>query len=122
MANCPPDSTIYIAAENAQITLQNCAGATTLEWGCPPTKTVGISAGTDTSFSLGCTLWSGTGSPLPVYTTWPPGELVWVTDTPAPGDKTKKTTCKLWFFFVSQIPHMYNHQCARYETGLFRLN
>jgi hypothetical protein len=96
--SCPPE-TRYIREVDAAITLADCSGETTLLWGCPPTKTVGIDAATDKTFSLGCILFTGTESPLPTYTTWPPGELVWEEDED--GDDDKKSTCRLWFFFVS---------------------
>ena len=96
--SCPPE-TRYIREVDAVLTLADCSGETTLLWGCPPTKTVGIDAATDKTFSLGCILFTGTGSPLPTYTTWPPGELVWEEDED--GDDDKKSTCRLWFFFVS---------------------
>ncbi|ETS74683.1 hypothetical protein PFICI_13167 [Pestalotiopsis fici W106-1] len=110
VANCE-QSILYVVEEKARITLQDCQGPTTMEWDCPPTKTIEIAAAADKSFSLGCTVWVGTGfqgvptttstiSGLPVYSTWPAGELVWVEDEPEDDDDDKKTTCKLWFFFI----------------------
>lgn len=101
---CPPN-TLYIQEKSARITVDNCNGATTLDWDCPPTKTVGIDAKTDTSFSLGCTVWTGTGTstPLPVYTTWPPGALEWTDDDVEGSDNKKRSTCKLWFFHICLV-------------------
>jgi hypothetical protein len=93
---CPPN-TAYIAEHDAKITIQDCNGAVTLNWACPPTKTVKIEAPTETVFSLGCTLWTGTGTPLPTFTTWPPGELEWVEED----DDDDETHCDMWFFTVS---------------------
>jgi hypothetical protein len=98
--HCPPN-TAYIGEYNARITLDSeCSGITTLGWGCVPTRTVPIDANTDTSFILGCTMWTGTGAPLPTWTTWPPGELVWVEEEVSEPDDDGRTPCRLWFFWV----------------------
>jgi hypothetical protein len=103
VAHCPP-TTHYVAQYGAVMTLKDCTGPTTMNWGCSPTKTIGINGDTKTSFSLGCTLFTGTGSPLPTYTTWPVGTLI-----PEPEDKSsdndKHSGCKLWFFTVSYFPN-----------------
>ncbi|KAF2992904.1 hypothetical protein E8E14_000100 [Neopestalotiopsis sp. 37M] len=90
-----------------------------MDWNCLATKTVEIEAATTVNFELGCTAWKGTGysavptgtaggdtettstiSGLPVYATWPVGELIWVEDEPEDNNDDKTTTCNLWFFFI----------------------
>ncbi|KFA45429.1 hypothetical protein S40293_10065 [Stachybotrys chartarum IBT 40293] len=101
VVKCPATSQ-YIAEYNAVITVGDCSGETTeLDWNCPATRTVGASAGLDTTFSLGCTLYTGTQAPLPTYTTWPEGELIPVEEDGDDDDDDDTTTCRLWFFFVS---------------------
>ena len=113
---CPPE-TYYVREVDAVITLSGCSGDTTLFWGgCPPTKTVGIVAPTDKSFTLGCMLFTGVGEPLPTYTTWPPGQLVWDEDEGGdPDDNNHKSSCRLWFFFVrggrTSLDPTWNRRC-----------
>ena len=101
------DEVHYVAEYNAYVTLADCPGAaTTMVRDCAPTKTVEIEGETTQSFTLGCTLFlfTGTGTrvtdgPLPTYTTWPEGELVWEEEDD--GDNSgKKSTCRLWLFFI----------------------
>ncbi|KAB5583051.1 hypothetical protein GE09DRAFT_1247143 [Coniochaeta sp. 2T2.1] len=101
----------YIAEHNAFITLGKCPPShlTTLDPNCgAPTATVRIEADPDTSFSLGCTLFTGTGTatdgPLPTRSTWD-GELEWEDgdegdDGDDDVDADGKSTCKLWFFNI----------------------
>ena len=98
---CPPN-TLYLENWEATITLRDCNGPTTLDWYCPPTTTISIPETTTVSFRLGCTLWTGTTTfeELPVYTSWPEGELELIEDDP--GDDDDGSHCDLWFFSVSK--------------------
>jgi len=60
--------------------------------GCWPTG--GTSVPTTTSSST-------TTTPLPIFTTWPPGATIEPVTTTVNGGGGGKSTCKLWFFFVS---------------------
>jgi hypothetical protein len=84
---------------------------TTLDQDCgAPTATVRIEEDPAKSFSLGCTLFTGTGTrsadsnaPLPTRTTWD-GELEWEDNEEGDDDDDdddSKSSCNLWFFHVS---------------------
>lgn len=100
----------YISEHDAFITLSECSAgaATSMVLNCPPTKTVAIEAETTKSFSLGCTLFTGTGpritsGPLPTYTTWPDGELILEDDSDdddSDSEEEFKSGCNLWFFNI----------------------
>ncbi|KXX76236.1 Lectin [Madurella mycetomatis] len=98
----------YISEHDAFVTISECpvGAATSIVSNCLPTKTVAIEADTTKSFSLGCTLFTGTGSritsgPLPTYTAWPDGELILEEegDDDDSGDEFK-LGCDLWFFNI----------------------
>lgn len=103
----------YIKEQDAYITLGQCppSHVTTLDPNCgAPTTTVRIEANPTKSFALGCTLFTGTGmrpspgSALPTHTTWD-GELEWEDSEEGDDDNDNsdgKSTCKLWFFNVSE--------------------
>ncbi|KAK4446124.1 hypothetical protein QBC34DRAFT_497070 [Podospora aff. communis PSN243] len=91
----------YIADHDVYIPVYQCEGASTvMQHDCVPTRTVRILADTTKSFALGCTLFTGTGTPttdgpLPPFTEWPEGELVWDEDEE---EGESKSSCRLWFF------------------------
>ena len=104
----------YLGNFNATITLGKCPpnGVTTMNQKCDaPTTTVRIEEDTTKSFSLDCTLFTGTGvrpsntgAPLPTHTVWD-GELEWEDDDEDDDedydvDDDGKSTCKLWFFHI----------------------
>jgi len=105
----------YIEEYDAIITLGSCPPnhITTLDKDCgAPTTTVRIEEDPTKSFSLGCTLFTGTGTPsadinapLPTHTTWD-GELEWEDNEEGDEDDdyedNRKSSCKLWFFHVSR--------------------
>lgn len=98
---CPPN-THYVPEYNAMITLNGCQGGTTLNWNCPPTETVSIDEPTTVDFQLGCTRWTGTSEPIPTMTEFPPGyELEWFEGDPDTDNDDHTSTCRQWFFFVS---------------------
>jgi hypothetical protein len=104
----------YLEEYDAIITLGSCPPShmTTLDQDCgAPTATVRIEEDPAKSFSLGCTLFTGTGTrsadsnaPLPTRTTWD-GELEWEDDEEGDDDDDddddSKSSCNLWFFHVS---------------------
>lgn len=100
---CPPN-TLHVTERDATITLADCEGPTTLQWDCPPTETVEIAENPSVDFALGCTRWTGTADTLPTHTTWPEGALEWVDDEVDDEGDGDKSTCRLWFFFVSALP------------------
>ncbi|KAK1751034.1 hypothetical protein QBC47DRAFT_417470 [Echria macrotheca] len=80
----------YVAEYDAYVTLSRCEGPVTImERDCAPTTTVSIEEPTTKSFTLGCTLFTGTGTP---------GELEWDDDDNEDGEK--KSSCNLWFFWT----------------------
>ncbi|KAK4455350.1 hypothetical protein QBC34DRAFT_340767 [Podospora aff. communis PSN243] len=97
----------YIDEYDAVITLSKCPSSnrTTLDRNCgTPTSTVRIEADPSKRFSLGCTLFTGTGTrlasdaPLPTRTTWD-GELRWRSkDEIDDVDEEGRSGCDLWFF------------------------
>ncbi|KAI1773231.1 pectin lyase-like protein [Hypoxylon cercidicola] len=116
---CPPDSSIVFATPAVTV-LTDCTTPTTWAIGfdCPTTKVVTFLAPTTGLVSVDCslvTLWTGaptttpptttssTTTPLPVWTTWPPGVIYPITTTvsgPEPTDGGSKQPCTLWFFFI----------------------
>ncbi|KAI1771426.1 pectin lyase-like protein [Hypoxylon cercidicola] len=117
---CPPDSTIAFNTPKTTFTT-SCDDPTTftMAFSCPATKIVtflGPSAGV---FTADCTLATvinppttspptttttdTTTTPLPVWTTWPGGQIIPVTtdvDRPEPTGQGTKTPCRVWFFFI----------------------
>ncbi|KAL2198358.1 pectate lyase superfamily protein-domain-containing protein, partial [Corynascus similis CBS 632.67] len=125
VVTCPP-TTVPFESPATTITLPDCSGPATVSWACPPETTITVVGSSTGTFSAQCTpvtvidigpaptepiTWEDppytkppvvlrwTGEPLPTYTTWPPGELVWEEDEEG-DDDDNKTTCKLWFFWV----------------------
>jgi hypothetical protein len=117
----------YIKEQDAYITLGTCPPnhLTTLDPNCDvPTKTARIEASPTKSFALGYTLFTGTGTrpppgaALPTHTTWD-GELEWEDSEEGDDDKDDgddKSTCKLWFFNVSQG----RQNCVKTVNSLLR--
>ncbi|XXG95201.1 hypothetical protein Hte_001461 [Hypoxylon texense] len=117
---CPPDSTVAFATPKTTYTT-NCDDPTswTFAFTCPATKIVtflGPSAGV---FTADCTLTTvfsppttspptttptdTTTTPLPVWTTWPGGQIIPVkedVDKPEPDGQGTKTPCRIWFFWI----------------------
>nr|CDP24152.1 Putative Glycoside Hydrolase Family 55 [Podospora anserina S mat+] len=118
---CPPSSEISFNTPRMTLTV-DCPTPTEFKFGfsCPTTKVVtflGPSAGV---FTVDCTVSSvwdfprfpeptpgpsestTSDEPLPVWTTWPPGEITPVereVEESEPEDDGTFTSCKLWFFF-----------------------
>lgn len=89
-----------------------------LSYACPTTKIVTFLSATTGLVQIDCsliTLWpqeptsapptttSSTTTPLPIWTTWPPGAIVPISTSvskPTPIGSGTNMPCKLWFFFV----------------------
>ncbi|KAI0810214.1 pectate lyase superfamily protein-domain-containing protein [Xylaria sp. FL0064] len=118
---CPPQSEIVFATPDVTI-MTDCPTPTTwaIGFNCPSTKVVTFLGPTTGLVSVDCSLvtlftseptstdvtsppGSSTTTPLPVWTTWPPGQIEPVTTTvskPEPTDRGSKQPCTLWFFFI----------------------
>ncbi|KAK0673186.1 pectate lyase superfamily protein-domain-containing protein [Cercophora samala] len=113
--DCPPSGVLEIDELHAILTLDNCQGQVTLG-GCLPTKTKGMNAPPESTFVIGCTLFTGTQLPDPKPFPTGSGSLQPI-DTPVP-DPPKEDdppedsdsdddepegvylSCKAWFFFI----------------------
>lgn len=115
---CPPDSSIVFATPAVTV-VTDCSTPTTWAIGfdCPTAKVVTFLASTAAVVSVDCslvTVWAGpspttlptsptTTTPLPLWTTWPPGVISPVTTDvtkPEPTIDGSKQPCTLWFFFI----------------------
>ncbi|KAF7515037.1 hypothetical protein G7054_g14801 [Neopestalotiopsis clavispora] len=116
---CPPDDVIVFATPSTTFYTE-CATPTTFGIGfdCPTTKVVSFLGPTTGIVSVDCSVVTGfppaeteeppppsetTTTPLPVWTTWPPGIITPISTTvegPEPTQGGTKQSCKLWFFFV----------------------
>ncbi|ETS73701.1 hypothetical protein PFICI_14647 [Pestalotiopsis fici W106-1] len=117
---CPPDDVIVFATPSTSIYVE-CFTATTfgISFNCPTTKVVSFLGPTTGLVSVDCSVVTGfpptsttepppsdsdtTTTPLPVWTTWPPGIIAPISTTvekPEPTNGGTKQPCKLWFFFV----------------------
>lgn len=118
---CPPDSTVaFNTPKTTYTTYCDSPTSWTFAFSCPATKVVtflGASAGV---FTADCTVTTVFGSPdsptsttttttpttttpLPVWTTWPQGQIIPVTttvDKPKPTDRGTVVPCKIWFFWI----------------------
>ncbi|KAF2993713.1 hypothetical protein E8E14_002289, partial [Neopestalotiopsis sp. 37M] len=116
---CPPDDVIVFATPSTTFYTE-CATPTTFGIGfnCPTTKVVSFLGPTTGIVSVDCSVVTGfppaeteeppppsetRTTPLPVWTTWPPGIITPISTTvegPEPTQGGTKQSCKLWFFFV----------------------
>ncbi|KAI1325288.1 glycoside hydrolase family 55 protein [Xylariaceae sp. FL0255] len=117
---CPPYSQITFNQPRTTSDL-SCPVPTefTFQYTCPTLKTITLLGATSADVQIDCSLFNVIPSPptfttsssstsssttftLPVWATWPPGEIVPVTTTvnqPEPTDDGVKVPCHLWFFF-----------------------
>ncbi|KAI1159223.1 pectate lyase superfamily protein-domain-containing protein [Nemania serpens] len=121
---CPPQSEIVFATPDVTI-MTDCPTPTiwAIGFDCPSTKVVTFLGPTTGLVSVDCSLItlftsqptntdgtsppgsssSSTTAPLPVWASWPPGQIEPVTTTvskPEPTDRGSKQPCTLWFFFI----------------------
>ncbi|KAK0123765.1 hypothetical protein ONS95_008770 [Cadophora gregata] len=117
--NCPPQSAIIFATPSVTV-FRDCPVPTSwiFSYTCPTTKIVTFLAATTGLVQVDCsfvTLWppaptstpptttSTTTTPLPVWTTWPPGVIVPISTSvtkPTPTGSGVNMPCKLWFFNI----------------------
>lgn len=100
---CPPGGILTLDDFRATILLDNCQGAVTLGLPCTPTKTKEMDAPASVTLNLGCVLYTGTQTPVPVV--FPPIGLIPI-PTPVPEGEDEDPvyiSCKTWFFFVSAM-------------------
>ncbi|KAH7369719.1 pectate lyase superfamily protein-domain-containing protein [Rhexocercosporidium sp. MPI-PUGE-AT-0058] len=120
--NCPPQSEIFFATPSVTV-IRDCPTSTSwvLSYACPTTKIVTFLSATTGLVQVDCsfvTLWppaptsapptttSTTTTPLPIWTTWPPGAIVPIVTSvtkPEPTGTGVKMPCKLWFFNICII-------------------
>ncbi|KAI8623454.1 hypothetical protein F5Y19DRAFT_458390 [Xylariaceae sp. FL1651] len=89
--NCPSSKVVTFLAASSAVVTEDCSVITLF-----PTST--LSQSTSGSSSPGTTT-----TPIPIWTTWPPGDIVPVTtsvDKPTPTDDGVVIPCHLWFFNI----------------------